>query len=192
MSFVTQGRDDVRSRLQQAALELYRERGYDQTTTAEIAACAGVTERTFFRYFPDKREVLFDGEGRLRSALTLAVAQVPNGLAPLAILFQAFRSVAPVLEMNRSFAKPRQQLIARTPALRERELAKISALTEALAEALRDRGVDNQLASLGAQIGMAAFVHAVASWLSEPTADLGACLDRALRELEALTADAVP
>ncbi len=64
---------DARTRLQRAALELFREHGYDRTTAAGIAARAGVTERTFFRYFPDKREVLFDGEAVLRTALTASV-----------------------------------------------------------------------------------------------------------------------
>ena len=74
--------DTVRVRLQRAALELFRERGYDQTTAAEIATRAGVTERTFFRHFPDKREVLFDGEATLRAALAASIADAPDGLGP--------------------------------------------------------------------------------------------------------------
>ena len=117
-------RTDVKVRLQQAALALFREHGYERTTSAGIAAQAGVTERTFFRYFPDKREVLFDGEAILRTVMTDSVSGAPEGLCPLDILFRAFRSVLPILEANRPYSHPRQQVIASTPALAERELAK--------------------------------------------------------------------
>ena len=73
---------EARRRLREAALELYRERGFDQTTAAEIAERAGVNERTFFRHFPDKREVLFDGEADLRAALARAVTEAPAELTP--------------------------------------------------------------------------------------------------------------
>src|ERR1700678_2062171 len=89
-------RKDVRLRLQRAALELYAEHGYGRTTAADIAALAGVTERTYFRHFPDKREVLFDGDAELRSALAAAVAGAPAGLSPLPALLEAFRSAAPI------------------------------------------------------------------------------------------------
>ncbi|MDE3177201.1 MAG: helix-turn-helix transcriptional regulator, partial [Pseudomonadota bacterium] len=69
--------EDSRRRLQKAAFDLFEERGYDQTTAAEIAARAGVTERTFFRHFPDKKEVLFAGEAAFRATLTAAVAAAP-------------------------------------------------------------------------------------------------------------------
>ena len=177
------GEDDVRARLRRAALELFRERGYDRTTAAEIAARAGVTERTFFRHFPDKREVLFDGEATLRAALTAAIADAPDGLAPLDTLFRAFRAVRPALEANRPYAQPRHEVIAGTPALRERELAKTDALADALAAALQARGVAALRAVLAARAGMAAFVHATVAWLEDPVVGLGDRLDRAEREL---------
>src|SRR5215212_7240773 len=102
---------EARRRLQQAALELYRERGFDRTTAAEIAARAGVNERTFFRHFPDKREVLFDGEAELRVALMQAVAEAPDGLAPFEILLCAFRKSARNLEQHRPFSEPRWKII---------------------------------------------------------------------------------
>ncbi|GJG85766.1 TetR family transcriptional regulator [Gemmatimonadetes bacterium T265] len=179
----------MRVRLQRTALELFRERGYDRTTAAEIAARAGVTERTFFRYFPDKREVLFDGETTLRAALTAAIADAPGGLGPLDTLFRAFRSVQPALEANRPFSEPRQEVIANTPALHERELAKTAALADALAAALQARGVAELRAVLAARTGMAAFVHATIAWLNDPGPGLGARLDFALRELKALVAE---
>jgi len=187
---VSRGGEDVRGRLQRAALELFRERGYDQTTSAEIAAQAGVTERTFFRHFADKREVLFDGEATLRSALTDAIAAAPAALGPLDTLLTVFRSVAPMIEANRPFAEPRQHVIATTPALQERELAKLALLTSALAAALQARGVDQKLAMLAAQTGMAVFVQATLSWFDEPRHGLIGHLDQtflSLRELAGQT-----
>ena len=177
---------DVRERLQRAALELFREHGYDRTTAAGIAARAGVTERTFFRYFPDKREVLFEGAIVLQDALTAAIAEAPQELGPLGTLFEAFRSVAPLLENNRPYSKPRYNVISSTPALAERELAKLAALTEALEEALRARGVADLPAVLAARTGMAAFAHATISWLEKPEPGLVERLDAASRELKAL------
>lgn len=178
---------EARRRLRQAALELYRERGFDRTTTAEIAARAGVNERTFFRHFPDKREVLFDGEADLRAALTEAVCDAPDGLSPLEMLLHAARKARPLLEENRPFAEPRLAVIAATPALRERELAKAASLTEAVAEALRRRGVENRLAVLAAQTGWAAFHQAVGAWVDDPAQDLDTHLSRAFDDLRALS-----
>ena len=103
-----------RERLQSAALELFRERGYERTTAAEIASRVGVTERTFFRYFTDKREVLFGGEAILRKALGASINDAPRSLGPLDTLYRAFRSVVPTLEANRSFSKPLQEVISST------------------------------------------------------------------------------
>ena len=179
--------DKARRRLQQAALELFCERGYEQTSVSEIAVRAGVTERTFFRHFPDKREVLFDGQIKLKAALTGAIADAPEALPPLELLYWAFRSVEQILEDNRPFSVPRQQVIANSPALQERESAKVAALTEDLVLALRHRGVDERLATLAAQTGMAAFHYAVASWFADPSCHLRAYLDNAFEELYRLS-----
>lgn len=176
----------MRSRLQEAAMALFMERGYERTTAAEIAARAGVTERTFFRHFADKREVLFDGEAILKTALTAALAALPASVRPLDALFGAFHSTVALLEENRPFAKPRHQLIAGTPALKEREIAKHEALADALAEALEARGVDHLSSVLAARAGMGAFVHATLAWLDNPSPGLGEQLDLAHRALEAL------
>jgi AcrR family transcriptional regulator len=183
---------EARRRLQQAALELYRERGFDQTTTAEIAARAGVNERTFFRHFPDKREVLFDGQPALRAALMQAVAEAPEGLQPLEILFCAFRKAGRILEDNRPFSEPRLEVIAATPALRERELAKAASLTDAVAEALRQRDVADRLAGLAAQTGWAAFHQAAQAWIDDPSQSLDAHLLQAFDDLHALSATGLP
>ena len=169
--------EDVRTRLQRKALELFREHGFERTTAAQIAERAGVTERTYFRHFADKREVLFDGQEVLRKALTVGLGEAPAALGPLGALFHAFHSVVPALEANRSFAEPRQQVIAATPALQERELTKLAALAEALAEGLRARGTGDLQATLAARTGMAAFAHAVTIWLADATVPLGERLD---------------
>lgn len=175
--------DDMSLRLQHAALKLFLERGYERTTAAEIASRAGVTERTFFRYFPDKREVLFQGESVLRTALVAAIADAPERLGPLETLFRAFRSVGPLLEGNRSFSEPLHQVISRTPALKEREQAKLSALADALAIALKARGATDLQAVLAARTGMAAFAFATVAWLEDPAPSLGEHLDLAFDEL---------
>lgn len=177
---------DARSRLQQAALELFNEKGYEHCTAAEIAARAGVTERTFFRHFPDKREVLFGGEQVLRGALLEAIAAAPAGLAPVDVLFRAFHSVAPMLSGNRGFAQPRQAIIAANPALREREVAKHAALADALAEGLAARGAGALQAAIAAQAAMAAFVHVTVDWLEQSQPGLDERLDGAYRELRGL------
>ncbi|WP_175581697.1 TetR family transcriptional regulator [Pseudooceanicola sp. HF7] len=179
--------DTARTRLQQAAVKLFRERGFEGTTAAEIAAHAGVTERTFFRHFADKREVLFDGQAVLLEALLSAIEDVPQDVAPLETLFLAFRSVVPLLEANRPFSEPRQKVISATPALQERELAKLAALAEALAQALRAREVPDGRATLAAQIGMAVFAQVTVAWLENPKPGLTERLDRAERDLKTLT-----
>ncbi len=179
--------EDARRRLQQAALELFRERGYDATTTAEIAARAGVTERTFFRHFPDKREVLFDGEERFRAALADGVAAAPGALEPMEALLWAFGAVGPILEANRLFTEPRQTVVADTPALQERVRTKTAGLIDALAEALRRRGVEGGPAALAAQVGMAAFGRAAGAWFADPSMCLEDHLRAAFEELRNLT-----
>ncbi|SHF93422.1 transcriptional regulator, TetR family [Loktanella atrilutea] len=175
--------DTARTRLQQAAVTLFRDKGFDSTTAAEIAALAGVTERTFFRHFADKREVLFDGQAVLLEALRSAIENVPQDVPPLQTLFRVFRSVVPILDANRPFSQPRQAVISATPALQERELAKMAALAEALAQALRGRGVTDDRATYAAQVGMAVFAHVTLAWLEEATPSLGDRLDRAERDL---------
>ena len=182
--------EKVRRRLREAALTLYDERGYDRTTTAEIAAKAGVTERTFFRHFPDKREVLFDGEAELGAVLIDAVRKAPDALGPWPTLFRAFQAATFLLVENRQFSEPRRRIIASSPPLQERELAKATSLAAKLASALRERGVADQPALLAAQIGMAAFSQAFASWLDDDPGDLDDHLSKAFRDVRDLSSQA--
>ena len=179
--------EESRQRLQKAALELFAERGYAETTAAEIAAHAGVTERTFFRHFPDKREVLFAGEAEFRQTLIGSAAAAPEALGPLDALLWGFHKVAPMLEQYRPYSEIRSKVVAEAPALKERELAKAAALLDGLAEALRDRGVESRQAALAAHIGMAAFSYATSAWASDAAGGLDAHLDRAFNQLGALT-----
>jgi len=178
---------EARRRLQQAALELFQQQGYDATTAAEIAAKAGVTERTFFRHFADKREALFDGEEAFRDALAEAVRACPEEFGPMEALLHAFCSVELLLQQNRPFSEPRHKVIAQTPALQERVLTKTAGLIAALSAALRRRGVDESLAALASQVGMAAFSHAARAWLDDPATDLGTHLTRAYAEVQRLS-----
>lgn len=170
-------------RLQEAALELFLERGYDKTAAGDIAARAGVTERTFFRHFADKREVFFDGEAQLRDLLTAAVVAAPPGTKPLPALRAAFREAVPLIVQNLPVTERRSPVIAATPALQERAMAKSAALVAALAEALRARGVAEPLAALCAQIGWAACTAAVHRWRANPSDDLNAHVDQAFTDL---------
>src|SRR6202022_2120222 len=103
---------DARGRLAQAALALYGERGFEQTTVAEIAARAGLTERTFFRHFADKREVLFWGQSALHEMFASTVASAPDSAAPIDAVAAALEAVGPLFEERREHARQRQAVIA--------------------------------------------------------------------------------
>src|SRR3984957_1832547 len=115
---------DARARLQEAALALYRERGYDQTTVAEIAERAGLTKRTFFRYFTDKREVLFWRSELLEQRMVAAIEAAPDSASALGLMGAALDAAAGRFEEAREWAGPRHRIIASSPELRERELIK--------------------------------------------------------------------
>src|SRR6202140_481045 len=99
---------NARGRLEQAAMELYGERGFHQTTVAEIAARAGLTERTFFRHFADKREVLFWGQGALHELFVSTVSSAPDSVAPIDAVAAALEAVGPLFEERRERARQRQ------------------------------------------------------------------------------------
>ena len=123
---------NARGRLEQAALELYCERGFEQTTVAEIAERAGLTERTFFRHFADKREVLFAGGVTLQELLVSAVAGAPESVPPIEAVAAALAAAGALLQERREYARQRQAVIAANASLQERELIKLAALAAAL------------------------------------------------------------
>ena len=181
--------EDARTRLQQAALDLFASDGFEAVTATQIAARAGVTERTFFRHFPDKREVLFDGQHVLLAALEEGLAQAPPDANELAALFHAFRSVVPLLEANRPFSEPRQRIIAANSALKEREAAKITVLVEAMAKALAARSNSDLRARLAAATGIAAFAMVTTAWLEDGEPNLLTRLVESEEELRSLWSD---
>lgn len=158
----------ARARLEQAALELFNHQGFDATTVAEIATRAGVTERTFYRYFADKREVLFPGDNPVAGILADASAAAPAPLPPLEVITRALIETAPVFEERANLVPRRQAVIAANPELQERELAKLATLAATLAHALRGRGLEATTAALAAEMGIAAFKVAYERWADDP------------------------
>ncbi|WP_025736576.1 TetR family transcriptional regulator [Mycobacterium genavense] len=181
---------NARGRLEQAALDLYSHRGFDQTTVAEIAQRAGLTERTFYRHFADKREVLFGGEEALRDLFVQAVASAPDHAAPLDAVAAGLK-VFGILSEGRPREQPRQRqaVIAANTALQERELIKLAKLASSMAEALRQRGVAEPVASLAAEAGVAVFKIAFDRWVDDINErTLAQLIDESLGELKALAA----
>jgi AcrR family transcriptional regulator len=180
---------DARGRLAKAALELYAERGFEQTTAAEIAERAGLTERTFFRHFADKREVLFGGGEELRNFVVGAVAAAPAEQAPLDTIAHAFEGLAGERFSDPTYPRYRQAVIDNNPGLQERELIKLDTLAAALAEALRQRGVTEPAATLTADAGLVIFRTAFARWLdAASTQPFDAHIRASLVGLKAVTA----
>jgi AcrR family transcriptional regulator len=177
----------AQGRLEQAAFELYGERGYENTTVEEIAERAGLTKRTFFRYFTDKREVLFSGAQWLEELFVGGVAEAPASATPLDAVAAAFDRVGPMFEERREFARRRQQIIASNPELQERELIKLASLSRAVAGALHRRGVGDPTAILTAEAGVTVFRVAFERWVDEANQQsLLELMGEALDELRAV------
>ena len=180
----------ARERLQAAALDLYAARGFEQTTAADIAESVGLTERTFFRYFADKREVLFDGQDHLQRVFVDAVAAAPEGASAVQTVGLTLRAAATLFpDGRRSHSRLRQTIITANPGLQERELLKLARLSHAVADALRLRGMAEPQATLAAETGVTVFGVTFRQWISvgeeRSFADIE---DEVLRELQALTA----
>ncbi|MGH3349981.1 MAG: TetR family transcriptional regulator [Nocardioides sp.] len=181
---------DARGRMLAAALELFAEVGYEKTTASDIATRAGVTERTFFRHFADKREVLFVGPNPLDETVTKAIAAADEGATPLQMVLAGVREAAVGLDAVRSReqAAERARIIDTTPALRERELLKMATMTIAAQVALAERGVGEPTAGLASHSAVAVFVTAFSRWVSGATdLSLPECVDEAAAALRALT-----
>ena len=180
---------DARGRLLKAALELYAERGCEQTTVAEIAAHAGLTERTFFRHFADKREVLFAGADALKDLLVSTVAGAPADLAAIDAAAAGIEAAGAAIQEGGEFPRVRAAIIAASPELQERELIKLASLATALAEQLRRRGVGEPAASLTAEASIAVFRIAFDQWVNGPAQqDLPGLIRESLDALKAVTA----
>jgi AcrR family transcriptional regulator len=182
---------DSRGRLQEAALALFSERGFDQTTAAQIAARVGVTERTFFRHFTDKREVLFGGFEILKERIVSGVAGAPPGIKPMEAVARGLDAAAAMLgETRRDLAAQRQAVVASNPELRERELAKLADYAAAVTAILRQRGVDELQATLAAEAGMSVLRVAIERWAnSDDDQSLSVIMKASMTELRAVTAE---
>ena len=163
---MTRWEPEARRRLEEAAFALYSERGFEQTTVAEIAERAGLTERTFFRHFADKREVLFSGAAALHDALVAAIEAAPVSFAPVEVAAAGVYAIAALIP-DREFAARRQVIITANPELQERELIKMASLSAALAGALRRRGVEEPSAGLVAEIAIGVFRVAFERWVGQ-------------------------
>jgi AcrR family transcriptional regulator len=181
-------------RLQKAALELFASRGFEQTTATEIAQSVGLTERTFFRHFSDKREVLFHGQQLFVQAFLDGVQSAPASASPIEVVACALRSASSFFpDEHRPHSRMRQTVIDQNPALQERELHKLAHLATTLADALRARGVDDLAADLAAQSAVTVFGIAFAQWIREgEKRSLADIATSVLRELVTLTRKAPP
>jgi AcrR family transcriptional regulator len=180
---------NARGRLEQAALELFTERGFEQATVTEIARRAGLTQRTFFRHFADKREVLFWGQGALQDLLVSTVASAPASAAPIDAVAAALEAAGAALQERHEHARQRQAIINANLELRERELIKLATLASAIAATLRQRGVGDPAASLTAEAGIAVFKVAFERWVSDPgQPDLPKIIRQSLDDLRTVTA----
>jgi AcrR family transcriptional regulator len=181
---------DAAGRLQQAAFELYAERGYEETTVAEIAERAGLTERTFFRHFADKREVLFRGSAELQELMVDGVRAVPPSATPMQAITAGLAAAGAMFDATlRPYSRQRQAVIDANPELQERELVKLASLAAALADALRGRGVQGPAAELTAEAGVAVFRVAFEHWIRDDSDRVFACfVDEGIAELRTVAA----
>ena len=184
-------------RLRRAAMELYLERGFENVSVAQISERAGLTRRTFFRYFADKREVLFAGAERLPGAVTEAVGDADRdtggAAGPLGVALRALRTVgiAVVEQVEHEHSRRRRAVIQASPDLQERERTKLAACTTALREALRARGTDDAAVDLVARVAIAVFETAMSRWAGHySSASFGDDFDETVAEMTVQVSDA--
>lgn len=184
-------RPGAADRLQQAAIELFTEKGYEATTVAEIAARAGVTERTFFRHFADKREVLFGGQDQLWTTIASTIGEAPADATVLSLVARTLDAVGTALQdaRGRELPRARNAVIAENPALQERELLKLATLARSVAEAVTERGVGELPARLAGNLVASVFATAFPRWIAPgETRDLVELQRETLDELVRLAA----
>ncbi|MBA8793876.1 AcrR family transcriptional regulator [Friedmanniella endophytica] len=180
----------TRDRLRAAAIDLFVRQGYEQTTTAEIAAAGGVTERTFFRHFADKREVIFAGQEDFVGLFVDGIVRAPDGRTPMELAAAALEASAAFFpDEHRDYARRRMEVVTTNPALQERELLKMAGLGAAVAQALRARGITEPQATLAAQSAVTVFGVAFRTWTTEgETRSLAEIEREVMGELGAVTA----
>ncbi|MGI9004876.1 MAG: TetR family transcriptional regulator [Streptosporangiaceae bacterium] len=180
---------DAEGRLTKAAITLFAEQGYDETTVAEVAEAAGLTKRTFFRYFSDKREVLFNGSHALQESWIGGIETAPLDVSPMAAVSAGLDEIAELFAGRHPYARTRSQIIAANPELQERELMKLQALAGAIKAALVDRGVPVSASILASQAAVTVFHVAFARWVEQDDpAALKRLMNESLEELRSVTA----
>lgn len=182
-------------RLQRAAMELFAERGFGATTVADIADRAGVTERTFFRHFVDKREVLFAGQEQLQKAFTDAIALAPAGASAIELVAASLDAGGKTLQSTRGreYARMRNAVVAANEALQERERLKLAKLSHAVADALTARGIEDSSARIAGDLLVSVFTTAFDRWIAPgETRDLSDLQREALAAFRELAGAAEP
>ncbi len=158
---------DGRARLVAAALDLFAERGYDEVTVAEIAERAGLTRSTFFRYFPDKRDVLAAGQAVMSRLLVEGIAGAPVGATPLEAVGAGLDTMGSAMtSFNRELGPRLKAVIASSAELQARDQLKHVSLLSDVVAALRSRGVPDPVAAVAADLGLLAFREAYATWIA--------------------------
>ncbi|NKY49666.1 TetR/AcrR family transcriptional regulator [Nocardia vermiculata] len=181
----------TRERLEQAALDLFLEHGFTETTVPQITARAGLTTRTFFRHFADKREVLFSGEESVPDRVAHLMAEAPPALRPMELISACLAPAAAQIFEGRSldYVRRRRAVIDAEPALHERELRKFALLAQSLERGFRDRGVDDLTAQVAAELAVTTLRIAVTRWLEQHgDSDLPKVIDETLTAIRHLTA----
>lgn len=180
---------DARARLERAALELFVEHGFAETTVPQITARAGLTTRTFFRHFVDKREVLFAYDAEIPGFVSILLASAPASYSPMEVLAHGLHGVAAKFESERDYMRMRRSIVETDDSLQERELRKLSVLSEAIRHGFLERGTDELTSTLAAHLAVSVFSVGLGRWLDR---EGGPSLSDVLREtLDALTALAV-
>jgi AcrR family transcriptional regulator len=179
----------ARERLVVAAVDLFTEQGYDATTVAQIAERAGVTRSTFFRHFPDKRELLVAGQETLSRLLTEGISEAPADAGPLAAVAAGLeRASGEMGPMNRELGPRLKAAVAASTELQERDALKSVGLAAAMTAALVARGVPDPTAHLAGELGVLAFKRGFARWSEGDRDDADGLAHHALAALEDLRA----
>ncbi|MGH2886608.1 MAG: TetR/AcrR family transcriptional regulator [Solirubrobacteraceae bacterium] len=166
-------------------MTLFIERGYDEVTVADIAQRAGLTKRTFFNHFADKREVIFAFAGEFEARIVGALAGTDPGLDPLAAVARAYTQGAAMIVEYPELVRAREALVASSQELQERDQMKMASLTAKVAAVLVDRGVSPREAMFVAQAGASIFTTAIADWAADPALGLEQVMQGALNDFRA-------
>jgi AcrR family transcriptional regulator len=195
MTAMARWEPDARGRLEKAAMELFQEHGYVETTVEDIAARACLMERAFFRYLADKREVLFSGSKELEKSIVDGIEGAPEEASPLDAVASAFEAAATMLQDRRDlvFVRARYALVTKHTDIQERELIKMASLAVAVTKALHRRGVSEPSASVAAEAGIAVFRIGFERWVTEKKPrDFAAHIRAAVDALKAVAGGKAP